>query len=180
MAEDAADDETFLLELLNSTPVVDGIGQDLLETAKTARGQLRAWGGTGSGAEWQLIREARSALQGVVRGQLPAPALAPLVRGASYRPSLSDEGIEWSLEVAIDRQLAVRAVLAWDAVRQSSPGRLRPCQNPDCALFLIDHSKPNTARWCSMAVCGNRMKARRHYERSRPTAHRTNTDDEEA
>jgi predicted RNA-binding Zn ribbon-like protein len=34
-------------------------------------------------------------------------------------------------------------------------------------LFLIDHSKPNKARWCSMAVCGNRMKARRHYERSR-------------
>jgi hypothetical protein len=30
-----------------------------------------------------------------------------------------------------------------------------------------DHSKPNNARWCSMAVCGNRMKARRHYERTR-------------
>ena len=36
-----------------------------------------------------------------------------------------------------------------------------------CALFLLDRSKPNTARWCSMAVCGNRMKARRHYERAR-------------
>ncbi|HUB22315.1 MAG TPA: CGNR zinc finger domain-containing protein [Streptosporangiaceae bacterium] len=23
------------------------------------------------------------------------------------------------------------------------------------------------ARWCSMAVCGNRMKARRHYQRGR-------------
>jgi hypothetical protein len=23
-------------------------------------------------------------------------------------------------------------------------------------------------RWCSMKVCGNRMKARRHYQRNRP------------
>jgi predicted RNA-binding Zn ribbon-like protein len=34
-------------------------------------------------------------------------------------------------------------------------------------MFLIDHSKAGTARWCSMAVCGNRMKARRHYQRAR-------------
>ncbi|GAA2698041.1 CGNR zinc finger domain-containing protein [Actinoplanes palleronii] len=42
--------------------------------------------------------------------------------------------------------------------------------NPECRLFLIDHSKPNSARWCSMAVCGNRVKARRHYDRVRQSA----------
>ncbi|MGO4300955.1 CGNR zinc finger domain-containing protein [Leifsonia sp. RAF41] len=42
---------------------------------------------------------------------------------------------------------------------------LGPCANPDCSKFLIDHSRPNSARWCSMAECGNRMKARRHYAR---------------
>ena len=63
--------------------------------------------------------------------------------------------------------LAVRAVLAWDALAKRSPGRLRPCANDECRLFLIDRSKANAARWCSMAVCGNRMKARRHYQRSR-------------
>jgi predicted RNA-binding Zn ribbon-like protein len=47
---------------------------------------------------------------------------------------------------------------------------LRPCANIECQLFLIDRSKPNTARWCSMAVCGNRMKARRHYQRGRSTS----------
>jgi predicted RNA-binding Zn ribbon-like protein len=35
---------------------------------------------------------------------------------------------------------------------------------------LIDHSKATSARWCSMAVCGNRMKARRHYQRTRNDA----------
>ena len=62
---------------------------------------------------------------------------------------------------------ATRAVIAWDTLQISSPGRLRPCANDECHLFLLDRSKPNTARWCSMAICGNRMKARRHYRRSR-------------
>ncbi|WP_371814821.1 CGNR zinc finger domain-containing protein [Mycobacterium sp. DL440] len=62
---------------------------------------------------------------------------------------------------------APRAILAWDALRVASPGRLRACANPDCQLFLIDRTKPNTKRWCSMATCGNRMKARRHHQRAR-------------
>jgi predicted RNA-binding Zn ribbon-like protein len=69
--------------------------------------------------------------------------------------------------VAPERELAVRAVLAWDALARHSPGRLRPCANDECRLFLVDRSKANGARWCSMAVCGNRMKARRHYQRAR-------------
>jgi predicted RNA-binding Zn ribbon-like protein len=52
-----------------------------------------------------------------------------------------------------------------DALRRTRPGRLRPCENPECALFLLDRSKPNKARWCSMAVCGNQNKARRYRSR---------------
>lgn len=47
------------------------------------------------------------------------------------------------------------------------PGRLRPCASEKCSLFLLDRSRANRARWWSMAVCGNREKARRHYERNR-------------
>jgi hypothetical protein len=43
--------------------------------------------------------------------------------------------------VAPDRELAVRAVLAWDALAKQSRGRLRPCANDQCHLFLIDRSK---------------------------------------
>lgn len=66
--------------------------------------------------------------------------------------------------------MAVEAVLAWSELQETAPGRLRPCANPECQLFLIDRSKTNKARWCSMAVCGNRMKARRHYQRTRDGA----------
>jgi hypothetical protein len=160
-------DEAFLLDLLNSTPIVDDVQHDELDTARAGRAWLRAHGHSCSTAEWQAVRTARSELQAVVRRQRPADSLAPLLDEVGYRASVADDGVHWRLHAPAGRAAAVRAVLAWDAVRRARPGRLRACENPDCALFLIDHSKPNKARWCSMAVCGNRMKARRHYERTR-------------
>lgn len=155
-------DETFLLDLLNSTPVVDGVQTDVLNA-----GWLRTHDGTGSAAEEAATRAARDVLQAVVRGEAEPTALAPLLDGVRQYPVIGADGIDWTVEVAAARRPAVRALLAWDAVHRGSPGRLRPCANAECRLFLIDHSKPNKARWCSMAVCGNRMKARRHYERTR-------------
>ena len=165
-----AADEAFLLDLLNSTPIIDGVQQDMLDTAQAGRAWLRAHGHSGSTAEWQATRTARTALQAVVREGEPVTSLAPLLDNVSFRHSVSTNGIEWQLDAPADQAAAVRAVLAWDAMRRARPGRLRPCANSECALFLIDHSKPNKARWCSMAVCGNRMKARRHYERTRANA----------
>jgi predicted RNA-binding Zn ribbon-like protein len=164
-------DEAFLLGLLNSTPIIDGVQHDELETAQAARSWLRGHGYSGSTREWQAVRAARAALQDVVRGQERAATLAPVLDGVSYRPAVSDDGVLFHLDAPADRKASAQAVLTWDALRRTRPGRLRACENSECALFLIDHSKPNKARWCSMAVCGNRMKARRHYERSRPTAH---------
>jgi hypothetical protein len=164
---DAAADEAFLLDLLNSTPIVDGVQQDLLDTAQAGRTWLRAHGHSGSSAEWQATRTARSTLQAVVREGEPIGSVTPLLEEVSLRPSVAGNGIQWHLDAPAEQAATVRAVLTWDALRRSRPGRLRPCENPECALFLIDHSKPNKARWCSMAVCGNRMKARRHYERTR-------------
>jgi len=160
-------DETFLLDLLNSTPIVEGVQQDLLDTAPAGRAWLRERGGTGSVAEWDVVREARDVLQAVVRGQRSPRSLAPFMDKVSSRPSMSGDGVDWRLDTPANGATAARAVLAWDAVQRTRPGRLRPCANHECALFLIDHGKPNQARWCSMAVCGNRMKARRHYERTR-------------
>jgi predicted RNA-binding Zn ribbon-like protein len=155
-------DETLLLDLLNSTPVAEDGQQDLVD-----RDWLRERAGTGSATELQAARRARDVLQDLVRGEASVNALRPLLDGISYQPAIGDDGIDWTLDVAPSRRLAARAVLTWDELRRVHPGRLRPCENPDCRLFLIDHSKPNKARWCSMAVCGNRMKARRHYERTK-------------
>ncbi len=166
---EAVTDEGFLLAVLNSTPVIDGVPADDLADPARARAWLASAGGAGTEAERQHLLEAREALQAVVRGGEPPAVLAPLLEGASCVPALTDGQITWALSVSPDRQLAVRAVLTWDTLAKNSPGRLRPCANDECQLFLIDHSKAGTARWCSMAVCGNRMKARRHYQRARAT-----------
>ena len=164
---DKATDEGFLLALLNGTPVIDGVPTDDLADPARARAWLVSVGGLGTEAELRHVLGVRQALQAVVRGQQPAGVLAPALRGVVFVPAIEDGRLSWTLDVAPDRELAVRAVLAWDTLARQSPGRLRPCANEECRLFLIDRSKANAARWCSMAVCGNRMKARRHYQRSR-------------
>jgi predicted RNA-binding Zn ribbon-like protein len=159
--------EDFLLALLNTTPRADGIPTDQLADPAAARSWLLGQGGAGSVAEQRQVVAARDALQAVVRGQQPPAVLAPFLDGASSRPALSQGRVTWTLTADPDHLLAVRAILAWDDLSQHRPGRLRPCANESCRLFLLDRTKGSTARWCSMAVCGNRMKARRHYRRAR-------------
>lgn len=158
-------DEKLLLELLNTTPIVDGVPQDDLVAAGTR--WLTEHDLPESDAELVALLDARRTLQDVVRGDAGPGSLGRFVDGVRRRAGFDGDGVTWTLDLPAGRSGAARAVLAWDELRVSSPGRLRPCANPDCRRFLIDHSKPNSARWCSMALCGNRMKARRHYQRTR-------------
>jgi predicted RNA-binding Zn ribbon-like protein len=169
MTADTAD-EDFLLELLNTTPVVAGTRVDELADPQAGGRWLRAHGGTGSAPELRHLLAARDVLQGVVSGRREAGDLRRLLAGIARTPQVSAQGIEWVLEAPADRRQAARALAAWGALQGSRPGRLRPCANEECRLYLLDRSKANTARWCSMAVCGNRMKARRHHQRARTTS----------
>ncbi|MCS5717306.1 CGNR zinc finger domain-containing protein [Herbiconiux sp. CPCC 205763] len=154
--------EEALLTVLNSAPRVDGAIVDGLADPQSAGPLLESIGGAGTDEEALLLAAARDELQAVIRGQKPAAALAPFVESVIQRPSLTAAGVGWSLDGPADALPAARAVLEWSRVTTDLPGRLRPCENPDCTKFLIDHSKPNSARWCSMAGCGNRMKASRY------------------
>ena len=42
---------------------------------------------------------------------------------------------------------------------------VRQCS--ECGWLFYDESRNHLRRWCSMKICGNRAKARRHYERVR-------------
>ena len=42
---------------------------------------------------------------------------------------------------------------------------VRECEAHDCTLFFHDQTKSHRRRWCSMAACGNRMKAAAHRAR---------------
>jgi predicted RNA-binding Zn ribbon-like protein len=48
--------------------------------------------------------------------------------------------------------------------------RVRVCGMHDtheCSWVFMDNTRARTRRWCSMKDCGNKAKARRHYERVR-------------
>jgi predicted RNA-binding Zn ribbon-like protein len=48
------------------------------------------------------------------------------------------------------------------ALRRSWPPRLKRCANPDCRVAFYDTTRSRTRRWCDGAVCGNRVRVRRH------------------
>jgi len=161
-------DEELLLTLLNSAPVIEGVPTDGLEGA-AGRDLARTWGGTGTANEVARLRRVRQALQTIVReGDGGAVSeLAGILDEAVRTPRLTPDGVVWELHVPEDDRLAAGAVLAWSSVITEFPGRLRACANDECSQFLVDHSRPGTAKWCSMAVCGNRMKARTHARRAK-------------
>ena len=54
-----------------------------------------------------------------------------------------------------------------ELVTSADVSRIRECAAPDCNWLFLDFSRGNRRRWCDMATCGNRAKARRYYERHR-------------
>lgn len=161
------EDEDLLIAVLNSAPVVDGFPTERLDSEAGAE-LVSRFGGNGTRSELQYLRQTREALQGMIRGEPEAvERLTATIDRTVLLPEITHEGIHWALDAPADKQLAARVVLAWSHVMQELPGRLRACANTECNLFLIDHSRPGTAKWCSMSTCGNRMKVRAHARRTR-------------
>lgn len=164
------EDEDLLLAVLNSAPVIEGRQSEALTGESWIEFTAR-FGGTGSPGEREQIRQVRDMLHQVIRGGADAvERLTELLEDVVLVPQVSAHGIHWALSTHPDRRIPARAVVAWSGILRDAPGRLRPCANDECNLFLIDRSRPGTARWCSMATCGNRMKARAHASRQARTA----------
>jgi predicted RNA-binding Zn ribbon-like protein len=165
------EDEDLLLAVLNSTPVVGGRPSDALAGEVGLEFTAR-FGGTGSPEERDHVRQVRDVLHHVIRegGTDAVERLAESLEDVVLVPQVSTQGIHWELSTHPDRLIPARTVMAWSKILQDAPGRLRPCANDECNLFLIDRSRPGTAKWCSMATCGNRMKARAHASRQTQAA----------
>ncbi len=61
---------------------------------------------------------------------------------------------------------------AAELVVSGAAGNLRQCEDPECGWLFVDCSQAHRRRWCSMADCGNRAKARRFYDARRDTDRR--------
>ncbi|MHB8643702.1 MAG: CGNR zinc finger domain-containing protein [Gaiellaceae bacterium] len=76
-------------------------------------------------------------------------------------------GLEPAL-AGIDGALARVFAVVHDAMRDGTWGRLKGCRN--CHWAFWDESKNRSATWCSMELCGNRLKTKR-YRTKRAVAH---------
>jgi predicted RNA-binding Zn ribbon-like protein len=83
----------------------------------------------------------------------------PVVSRTALPPELTSPG-------DIDRHVA-STVASGEPIYELDRDRIRACAGHDCVLHFYDASRAGRRQWCSMAGCGNRAKARRHYERSR-------------
>jgi predicted RNA-binding Zn ribbon-like protein len=75
--------------------------------------------------------------------------------------------------VWVERRLTVRgpidrlACAAVDLITAIPSDRVKQCDDVACGWLFLDTSHRQNRRWCSAADCGNRDRARRHYERAR-------------
>ena len=66
----------------------------------------------------------------------------------------------------LERILWPIAPAAADLLTSDELKIVRFCEAPDCEWLFLDHSRNHSRRWCDMTSCGNRAKARRHYQRT--------------
>lgn len=76
----------------------------------------------------------------------------------------------WHLpERSLDRMLPPVVRSASELLTSPELERVKECEAGPCGWLFLDQSRNRTRRWCDMSVCGNRAKARRHYEKKRKT-----------
>ena len=89
-------------------------------------------------------------------------ARAPQRRGLAVGAA----GFVWKLSErprTLDAMLWPIAESAGETLVAAEAARLKSCASPECGWVFLDTTRGNRRRWCDMADCGNRVKARRHY-----------------
>jgi predicted RNA-binding Zn ribbon-like protein len=79
-----------------------------------------------------------------------------------------DSGGEVRIEPAargVDAALGRLLAIAASAMADGTWTRLKACRADDCHWAFYDHARNHSRHWCSMAVCGNRTKARTYWQR---------------
>lgn len=93
-------------------------------------------------------------------------ALSEALSRLRVRPGA--EGFTWGwadADGALDRMLWSVARSAAELLVSDELERVRGCAGEGCGWLFVDVSRNRLRRWCDMKSCGNRAKARRHYER---------------
>jgi predicted RNA-binding Zn ribbon-like protein len=173
LRDDAAD---WLLSYADLLTWDEGAGA--LDPARASRLALLA-ADDPAGAErvLQTARRLRETLFRLTRDLIadapPAPAdLAEINRALAEiapRDGLAAEdgriAWRWPARDALETVLTPILWSAGDLLAGPDLARTRLCAADGCGWLFVDASRKGNRLWCSMESCGNRAKARRHYQR---------------
>ena len=150
-----------------------------------AQGALRRWNGTSAGARALVKARAlrasfRAMLEEIGRGRPISASTLEAINSLLARPVGHGELVHgrhgfrrrfrFELRAPFDLLVPV-AETASDFLCHSDFSLVRKCESPRCVQYFYDLSKNHARRWCSMSVCGNRMKVAAYHRRA--SANRT-------
>jgi predicted RNA-binding Zn ribbon-like protein len=131
-----------------------------------------------SRADLRRALELREAFRDLLRANSDAKAekaaleILAQAAGRAHLTVAFERGAPPTLEPrasGIDRLCGRLVSIAAGAMLDGSWERLKACRN--CRWAFFDESKNRSARWCSMQLCGNRLKTRAYRRRQRGRSH---------
>lgn len=147
----------------------------ILEAWLAARGLLGDPGVQADGDALAIARAVREALREVIAtnhdgAAPPAQAVATLNEVAARAPLTLVFGPNGGAEtrpdaIGVDAALAALLSIVAEAMADGTWRRLKACQKESCRWAFYDHARNRSGKWCSMAVCGNRVKAQTYRQR---------------
>jgi predicted RNA-binding Zn ribbon-like protein len=183
-----------ILDLLNTKPVLPGGPTELLPdvralerwlvasrmvTAPSAKTALRRWRQSPQAAAFlkHLIafrEKLRDAVLRIEGGSAPADAFLAEVNALLLQHPLPALLHKRDGQVLREPAFELRrpsdlwapiATATADLLAQSNSSRLRKCES--CVVHFFDISKKGSRRWCSMNICGNKLKVAAYQKRKR-------------
>jgi predicted RNA-binding Zn ribbon-like protein len=105
-------------------------------------------------------------------GAVDSQALATLNRVAGHACLVVQFGLDGQARLepgaeGIDGALGRLLAIVVAAMIEGNWARLKACRNDICRWAFYDASKNQRGAWCSMAICGSRIKARAYRSRQR-------------
>lgn len=183
-----------ILDLVNTKPVLDGVPTELLSDGRAlerwliASGMLSSPEGRAKLRTWRnspeldaFLRELivfreqlRDAVVGLESGTKPKETFLSGLNGLLLRypqhTSLVVRNGKVGKEAAIKLEKPVDlwvliAHEAADLLAGTDFTRVRKCES--CVVHFLDTSKKGSRRWCSMNICGNKLKVAAYQQRKR-------------
>ncbi|MGH3133874.1 MAG: CGNR zinc finger domain-containing protein [Gaiellaceae bacterium] len=142
--------------------------------------RLLAAGESVSAADFVAARELRAALRRLALlnnvGEIPDEELRRSLRralsAAELRVEIDDRGrlVPVGAGAGAERALSSIVAVVLEAEGSGSWRRLKACRKESCGWLFYDASRNNSSSWCSMSICGNRVKTAAYRRRRRATS----------